>query len=149
MTSDLQISFEFFPPKTEEMEASLWRAICQLAPLHPRFVSVTYGAGGSTRERTHATVKRILEETDLVYLYLDAIYLKLRPDDQPAEGQPPRRQADRGRDRQQFGPIAVEQAASPGDAAGGQRRDNQQTRGQGHQSSELIARTIASTERGR
>jgi len=66
MTSDLQISFEFFPPKTEEMEASLWRAICQLAPLHPRFVSVTYGAGGSTRERTHATVKRILEETDLV-----------------------------------------------------------------------------------
>ncbi len=57
------VSFEFFPPKTEEMEKNLWEAITRLAPLAPDFVSVTYGAGGSTRERTHATVKRILEET--------------------------------------------------------------------------------------
>jgi methylenetetrahydrofolate reductase (NADPH) len=57
------VSFEFFPPKTEEMEKNLWEAITRLAPLAPNFVSVTYGAGGSTRERTHATVKRILEET--------------------------------------------------------------------------------------
>ncbi len=59
------VSFEFFPPKTEEMEAQLWRAIERLAPLSPNFVSVTYGAGGSTRERTHATVRRILTETSL------------------------------------------------------------------------------------
>ncbi len=59
------VSFEFFPPKTEEMEAQLWRAVERLAPLSPSFVSVTYGAGGSTRERTHATVKRILTETTL------------------------------------------------------------------------------------
>ncbi len=59
------VSFEFFPPKTEEMEAQLWRAVERLAPLAPRFVSVTYGAGGSTRERTHATVRRILTETAL------------------------------------------------------------------------------------
>ena len=58
-------SFEFFPPKTPEMEARLWAAIERLAPLGPSFVSVTYGAGGSTRERTHATVERILKETDL------------------------------------------------------------------------------------
>ncbi len=60
------ISFEFFPPKTEEMERSLWDTITRLAPLAPSFVSVTYGAGGSTRERTHATIARILKETDLV-----------------------------------------------------------------------------------
>src|SRR3954470_23760937 len=59
------ISFEFFPPKTEEMEKNLWEAITRLAPLAPNFVSVTYGAGGSTRERTHTTVKRLLEETSL------------------------------------------------------------------------------------
>jgi methylenetetrahydrofolate reductase (NADPH) len=59
------VSFEFFPPKTPEMEETLWRSITRLAPLEPRFVSVTYGAGGSTRERTHATVKRIRDETDL------------------------------------------------------------------------------------
>jgi methylenetetrahydrofolate reductase (NADPH) len=59
------ISFEFFPPKTEEMERSLWETIKRLAPLAPRFVSVTYGAGGSTRERTHATIARILNETSL------------------------------------------------------------------------------------
>ena len=59
------VSFEFFPPKTAEMEQALWEAIRRLAPLQPNFVSVTYGAGGSTRERTHATVKRILAETML------------------------------------------------------------------------------------
>lgn len=61
-----QVSFEFFPPKTAEMEETLWKSIQRLAPLAPRFVSVTYGAGGSTRERTHHTVRRILEETALV-----------------------------------------------------------------------------------
>jgi methylenetetrahydrofolate reductase (NADPH) len=59
------ISFEFFPPKTEEMERSLWETINRLAPLAPNFVSVTYGAGGSTRERTHSTIARILAETNL------------------------------------------------------------------------------------
>ncbi|MCC7054652.1 MAG: methylenetetrahydrofolate reductase [NAD(P)H] [Gemmatimonadaceae bacterium] len=59
------VSFEFFPPKNEEMEAQLWRAVERLAPLAPSFVSVTYGAGGSTRERTHATVRRLLHETTL------------------------------------------------------------------------------------
>ena len=59
------VSFEFFPPKTAEMETTLWEAITRLAPLAPSFVSVTYGAGGSTRERTHATVKRIIAETEL------------------------------------------------------------------------------------
>ncbi|MGA8496668.1 MAG: methylenetetrahydrofolate reductase [NAD(P)H], partial [Xanthobacteraceae bacterium] len=63
--SGIRVSFEFFPPKTAEMEQSLWEAINRLAPLEPNFVSVTYGAGGSTRERTHATVKRILAETKL------------------------------------------------------------------------------------
>lgn len=62
----LDVSFEFFPPKTPEMEEQLWRAIRRLEPLKPAFVSVTYGAGGSTRDRTHATVKRIVEETSLV-----------------------------------------------------------------------------------
>jgi methylenetetrahydrofolate reductase (NADPH) len=61
----IRVSFEFFPPKTEEMERTLWESITRLAPLKPNFVSVTYGAGGSTRERTHATVKRILGETAL------------------------------------------------------------------------------------
>ena len=61
----LRVSFEFFPPKTEEMERTLWDAIERLAPISPHFVSVTYGAGGSTRERTHATVKRMLDETAL------------------------------------------------------------------------------------
>jgi methylenetetrahydrofolate reductase (NADPH) len=59
------ISFEFFPPKTEEMERNLWGTINRLAPLSPNFVSVTYGAGGSTRERTHSTIARILTETSL------------------------------------------------------------------------------------
>ena len=60
-----RISFEFFPPKNAEMEATLWASVQRLAPLQPNFVSVTYGAGGTTRERTHATVKRIVDETSL------------------------------------------------------------------------------------
>ncbi len=60
-----KISFEFFPPKTEDMERNLWEVINRLAPLTPNFVSVTYGAGGSTRERTHSTIARILGETKL------------------------------------------------------------------------------------
>src|ERR1700751_4920536 len=60
------ISFEFFPPKTAEMEKSLWETINRLAPLAPNFVSVTYGAGGSTRERTHSTIARILKEPALL-----------------------------------------------------------------------------------
>jgi methylenetetrahydrofolate reductase (NADPH) len=60
-----RVSFEFFPPKTPEMETRLWEVIKRLEPLAPRFVSVTYGAGGSTRERTHATVRRIRQETAL------------------------------------------------------------------------------------
>src|ERR1019366_1128125 len=59
------VSFEFFPPNSAEMEKILWDSVERLAPLAPDFVSVTYGAGGSTRERTHATVKRILQETPL------------------------------------------------------------------------------------
>ena len=62
---DIQVSFEFFPPKTDPMAETLWASIQTLAPLRPRFVSVTYGAGGSTRERAHATVERILKETAL------------------------------------------------------------------------------------
>ncbi len=61
----MKVSFEFFPPKTAAMESGLWDAIRKLEPLAPKFVSVTYGAGGSTRERTHATVARILKETQL------------------------------------------------------------------------------------
>lgn len=61
----VEVSFEFFPPGSEKMEEILWASVERLRPLKPRFVSVTYGAGGSTRERTHATIKRILEETQL------------------------------------------------------------------------------------
>jgi methylenetetrahydrofolate reductase (NADPH) len=61
----IKVSFEFFPPKTPEMEKTLWASIERLAPLNPQFVSVTYGAGGSTRERTHATVSRLVQETHL------------------------------------------------------------------------------------
>jgi methylenetetrahydrofolate reductase (NADPH) len=61
----LKVSFEFFPPKNEEMEKALWESVERLAPLNPSFVSVTYGAGGSTRERTHNTVARIVKETAL------------------------------------------------------------------------------------
>src|SRR5215470_6355143 len=63
---DINVSFEFFPPKTEKMEEALWASIRRLEPLKPRFVSVTYGAGGSTRERTHSTVTRLVRETALV-----------------------------------------------------------------------------------
>ncbi len=64
-STPISVSFEFFPPKTEEMEQTLWASVARLAPLKPNFVSVTYGAGGSTRERTHATIVRILGETKL------------------------------------------------------------------------------------
>jgi methylenetetrahydrofolate reductase (NADPH) len=64
-STPISVSFEFFPPKSEEMEQTLWASIARLAPLIPNFVSVTYGAGGSTRERTHTTIVRILEETNL------------------------------------------------------------------------------------
>ena len=62
---DLKVSFEFGPPRTPEAEEDLWQAIRRLEPLAPSFVSVTYGAGGSTRERTHRTVLRMLNETTL------------------------------------------------------------------------------------
>jgi methylenetetrahydrofolate reductase (NADPH) len=62
LPADIRVSFEFFPPKTAEMEAILWDSINRLSPLGPTFVSVTYGAGGSTRERTHATVARLARE---------------------------------------------------------------------------------------
>ena len=65
LAKPLRASFEFFPPKSETMEARLWDSVKRLAPLSPEFVSVTYGAGGSTRERTHNTVARIIEETPL------------------------------------------------------------------------------------
>jgi methylenetetrahydrofolate reductase (NADPH) len=64
-TCPVRVSFEFFPPKTADMEATLWASIGRLAPLSPQFVSVTYGAGGSTRERTHSTVARIVRETSV------------------------------------------------------------------------------------
>ena len=63
LEGDIGVSFEFFPPNTEKMEAQLWDTFRTLEPLAPRFVSVTYGAGGSTRERTHATVARIASES--------------------------------------------------------------------------------------
>jgi methylenetetrahydrofolate reductase (NADPH) len=64
-SGSIRVSFEFFPPKTPEMDATLWSSIERLAPLNPQFVSVTYGAGGSTRERTHATVSRLVRDTNL------------------------------------------------------------------------------------
>ena len=64
--NDLRVSFEFFPPNSDKMEETLWRSIRRLESLSPHFISVTYGAGGSTRERTHATVARILNETSLM-----------------------------------------------------------------------------------
>jgi len=62
---NVDVSFEFFPPHTEKMEATLWESVQRLKDLGPRFVSVTYGADGSTRQRTHAAVERIVKETDL------------------------------------------------------------------------------------
>jgi methylenetetrahydrofolate reductase (NADPH) len=61
----IAVSFEFFPPGDEQMEQTLWQSVERLAPLRPRFVSVTYGADGSTRERTHNVVRRVLNETTL------------------------------------------------------------------------------------
>ena len=65
LPGDIGVSFEFFPPKTEKMAETLWDSVRTLEPLEPDFVSVTYGAGGSTRERTHAAVQRIVEETSI------------------------------------------------------------------------------------
>jgi methylenetetrahydrofolate reductase (NADPH) len=65
MTSPVAVSFEFFPPRTAEAEATLWKSVQRLAPLGPRFVSVTYGADGSTRDRTHNIVRRVARETGL------------------------------------------------------------------------------------
>lgn len=65
LAGDAEVSFEFFPPKSEKMEEQLWQTFETLAPLGPRFVSVTYGAGGSTRERTHATVARIAAQSSI------------------------------------------------------------------------------------
>ena len=62
-SGDVRVSYEFFPPKSGEMEERLWDAIQKLEPLNPDFVSVTYGAGGSTRERTHNAVSRMVKET--------------------------------------------------------------------------------------
>jgi methylenetetrahydrofolate reductase (NADPH) len=66
MSYPIEVSFEFFPPADAEMEATLWQSVERLAPLSPRFVSVTYGADGSTRERTHNVVTRVQRETPLV-----------------------------------------------------------------------------------
>ncbi|RYD64892.1 MAG: methylenetetrahydrofolate reductase [Sphingomonadales bacterium] len=65
VAGDIDVSFEFFPPKTEAMEKTLWESVGTLSPFDPRFVSVTYGAGGTTRERTHNTVARIARETPI------------------------------------------------------------------------------------
>ena len=65
LPGDIEVSFEFFPPKTERMGETLWQSVKTLEPLDPRFLSVTYGAGGSTRERTHEAVRRIVSETGI------------------------------------------------------------------------------------
>lgn len=65
LAGDIDVSFEFFPPKTDKMAQTLWHSVETLSPLSPRFVSVTYGAGGSTRERTHEAVRRIVNETQM------------------------------------------------------------------------------------
>ena len=65
LPGDIEVSFEFFPPKNEKMGETLWRSVETLAPLGPRFASVTYGAGGSTRERTHQQVVRIQNEANI------------------------------------------------------------------------------------
>lgn len=65
LPGDIEVSFEFFPPKTEKMGKTLWQSVKTLEPLDPRFLSVTYGAGGSTRERTHEAVRRIVGETGI------------------------------------------------------------------------------------
>ena len=78
LASQLKVSFEFFPPKTPDMAPALWQAVDRLAPLAPAFVSVTYGAGGSTRERTHVTIERILATTDLVPAKLRLRWTRLK-----------------------------------------------------------------------
>lgn len=65
ISNDIQVSFEFFPPKTPEMEKTLWQSVERLAPLNPSFVSVTYGAGSGTRDRTHDIIKRIQQDTNI------------------------------------------------------------------------------------
>ena len=65
LPGDITVSFEFFPPKSDKMEEKLWDAVQELAPLAPSFMSVTYGAGGSTRERTHNTVARLVKEAGI------------------------------------------------------------------------------------
>lgn len=65
LPKDVSVSFEFFPPKTDKMEETLWSSLKRLEPLNPKFVSVTYGAGGTTRERTHNTVVGIQKETSM------------------------------------------------------------------------------------
>jgi methylenetetrahydrofolate reductase (NADPH) len=83
----IDVSFEFFPPKTPEMEETLWNSIARLAPLSPNFVSVTYGAGGSTRERTHSTIVRILKETKLKpAAHLSCVAASTKEIDQVAKG---------------------------------------------------------------
>jgi methylenetetrahydrofolate reductase (NADPH) len=83
----IKVSFEFFPPKTPEMEETLWNSIARLAPLVPNFVSVTYGAGGSTRERTHSTIVRILKETKLrPAAHLTCVAATTKEIDQVAKG---------------------------------------------------------------
>ena len=87
VAGDLDVSFEFFPPKSEKMDEQLWDAIRTLEPLGPSFVSVTYGAGGSTRERTHATVARIQRETSLAAAaHLTCVEATKAEIDQVAEG---------------------------------------------------------------
>ncbi|GGB35545.1 methylenetetrahydrofolate reductase [Sphingomonas metalli] len=84
---DLAVSFEFFPPKNEKMEEQLWDAVRTLEPLGPEFVSVTYGAGGTTRERTHGTVARIQRETSLsAAAHLTCVEATREEIDQVAEG---------------------------------------------------------------
>ena len=65
LPEDVSVSFEFFPPKSDATAETLWSAIKRLEPLAPEYVSVTYGAGGTTRERTHSTVTRIAKETSM------------------------------------------------------------------------------------
>ena len=65
LNKSLQVSFEFFPPKDDQMSDTLWKSLKRLEPLEPQFVSVTYGAMGSTRSRTHDLVKKIIKETNM------------------------------------------------------------------------------------
>ena len=87
VAGDVAVSFEFFPPKREKMETQLWEAVRMLEPLAPDFVSVTYGAGGTTRERTHATVARIAGETTMAAAaHLTCVEASKAEIDQVAQG---------------------------------------------------------------